>query len=327
MNQDKMEIVKDYNVLATEINVIKAQTNKILLASAIEIGKRLEAAKKLVGHGNWGTWLETEVSYSSKTASNLIRIYKEYGEKTGEIEIGKQYSDLGFSQAIALLQLDFNDRESFIEMHDPNQMSVREFEEAIREKKIIEEEKADLEKRLSELEDKDSEHAETLKTKIRQITEYEEMLREKNQDIKELKALLEEKDTNEEADPEVIDMLQEDIKAKEADIKAKATEIKELKKKLKEKPKEIQVEVEKEVEVIPENLQVEMDSLKSELEKTMQKLNSSEGASKFKANFEVLKNVVGNMINTLEEVKAENPEEHTRYKTAFNNMLDKLRID
>ncbi|MCM1565904.1 MAG: DUF3102 domain-containing protein [Dehalobacter sp. 4CP] len=66
-------------VIAAEINMITCQTKKILLTSAIEIGRRLLEAKDLVKHGEWGKWLAESVSYSQKTAERLIKLYQEYG--------------------------------------------------------------------------------------------------------------------------------------------------------------------------------------------------------------------------------------------------------
>ncbi|AFM01081.1 Protein of unknown function (DUF3102) [Desulfitobacterium dehalogenans ATCC 51507] len=66
-------------VIAAEINMITHQTKKILLASAVEIGRRLKEAKSLVKHGEWGKWLEESVSYSQQTAGRLMKLYEEYG--------------------------------------------------------------------------------------------------------------------------------------------------------------------------------------------------------------------------------------------------------
>ena len=47
-------------VIATEINTIRHQTRKILLAGALEIGRRLKEAKELLPYGEWGKWLENK---------------------------------------------------------------------------------------------------------------------------------------------------------------------------------------------------------------------------------------------------------------------------
>lgn len=77
--------VRDGDIIAAEINVIKENANRVLIASAIEIGKRLVEAKSLLEHGQWMKWLEEKVDYSQSTANNLMKLYQEYG--TGEVSL------------------------------------------------------------------------------------------------------------------------------------------------------------------------------------------------------------------------------------------------
>ena len=64
--------------IASEINVIKEESGKMLLSNAVEIGRRLTEAKELVPHGEWLEWLTESVSYSRSTASRLMKIFREY---------------------------------------------------------------------------------------------------------------------------------------------------------------------------------------------------------------------------------------------------------
>ena len=61
---NEIQAVRNISVIADELNAIKSQTSGILTAalsyakrSCFEIGKRLEEAKALVNHGEWGAWL------------------------------------------------------------------------------------------------------------------------------------------------------------------------------------------------------------------------------------------------------------------------------
>nr|WP_274594879.1 DUF3102 domain-containing protein [Desulfosporosinus fructosivorans] len=67
------------HVIAAEINMIKYQTERIYLAAAVEIGRRLTEAKALLKYGEWGKWLEESVDFSQSRANKLMRIFKEYG--------------------------------------------------------------------------------------------------------------------------------------------------------------------------------------------------------------------------------------------------------
>ena len=52
---------RDADVIAAEINIIKAQTRKMLVTNAIEIGRRLVEAKSMVAPGRWGEYQERQV--------------------------------------------------------------------------------------------------------------------------------------------------------------------------------------------------------------------------------------------------------------------------
>src|SRR5699024_12724772 len=77
---NEMTVERSQETIATEINSIKEQTQKMLLHNSIEIGKRLVEAKEILPHGEWGSWLEGAVDYSQSTANNLMKIYEEYGD-------------------------------------------------------------------------------------------------------------------------------------------------------------------------------------------------------------------------------------------------------
>ena len=51
-------------LIAAEIVNIKEQTKKMVIYNSIEIGRRLVEAKEIVGHGEWGKWIEEPVSYT-----------------------------------------------------------------------------------------------------------------------------------------------------------------------------------------------------------------------------------------------------------------------
>ena len=74
-------VMRDAGVIAREINFIKEQTKRQMLAASMEIGARLCEAKELVGHGEWEKWLCENVDYSQSTANNLMRIYREYSSQ------------------------------------------------------------------------------------------------------------------------------------------------------------------------------------------------------------------------------------------------------
>lgn len=281
-------------ILAQEINVIKDQTGKILLQSSIEIGKRLKEAKELVGHGNWGAWLETSVNYSQKTAQNLIKIYEEYGEKyltESENPNTKSISFLGYTQALAMLKLDSDERENFLEENDVTTMTTKDLEAAIAEKKAIEEQKnklliavdklydenEDLKKQIVETADLQKKLDELKKNKIdpKEITKLEKMLSDKNLEVEKLKRNL-------------------------ADAKAATTV----------------VEVTK--EVTPKEVIEEMDKMRT-------KLSMSEHTVKFKATLKVVETLFNQLVETLEQIKTNDEAVYEQYRAFTNKLLEQLK--
>lgn len=125
---NEMAISRSPEVIATEINVIKAQARDTYVRSAIEIGRRLYEAKTMVPHGKWGEWLKNNVDYSERTAQNLMAVYEEYG-RNGETQA---IAGLSFTQAVLLLQLDGESRAELLEREDVSGMSTRELQEEIR---------------------------------------------------------------------------------------------------------------------------------------------------------------------------------------------------
>lgn len=107
--------------------------------AVIEIGRRLTEAKSQLKHGEWLPWLREKVEFSETSAQNFMRIAREYGNS-------HLVGDLGASKALVLLALPASERENFAsEKHLVNgeeksvsEMSKRELEEAIRQRKLAE---------------------------------------------------------------------------------------------------------------------------------------------------------------------------------------------
>ncbi len=147
------DIVKTYRSreeIACEINIIKANVLRTALQGAIDVGRLLCEAKDVVPHGEWGAWLEENVSYSTTTANDLMRLYREYNDdqiklfgRTNE----ELYGKLSVSQALALLALPAPAREEFVETHDMEELSVRDLREEVSALK------AELEKAANDVRD------------------------------------------------------------------------------------------------------------------------------------------------------------------------------
>ena len=126
-------------VIAAEINMINHQTKKILLTSAVEIGRRLKEAKRLIKHGEWGKWLEESVSYSQNTAERLMKLYEEYGANFPEgsgMSNSAPVQNLTYTQALLLLGLPAEEREEFLAQNDVTGMTKQELQQALKERDL-----------------------------------------------------------------------------------------------------------------------------------------------------------------------------------------------
>lgn len=141
-------------VIAAEINMIRHQTRKILLAGAIEIGCRLKEAKELFPHGEWGKWLKESVSYSQRTADRLMQLYEKYGTKllasldSDGNPNSSLMTNLTYTHALILLGVPEEERDEFIAEHDVESMTQLELQQAVKDRDQAIEEKKDLQKDL-----------------------------------------------------------------------------------------------------------------------------------------------------------------------------------
>lgn len=125
---NEMAVNRSADMIAVEINTIKAQARDVYVRSAIEIGRRLYEVRAMVPHGKWGEWLKANVDYSERTAQNLMAVYEEYG-RNGDTQA---IAGLSFTQAVLLLRLDGESRAELLEEKDVPAMSTRQLEEEIR---------------------------------------------------------------------------------------------------------------------------------------------------------------------------------------------------
>lgn len=130
--------VRNLDVIEMEIRVLQDQAQRVVLGYAIETGRRLEEAKAMLEHGQWGGWLR-KMGYSQSTANNLMRVFREYGASQQSLFGGEANSqalgNLTYTKALQLLALpDQEAREAFVAEHDVEHMSTRELEQALKDR-------------------------------------------------------------------------------------------------------------------------------------------------------------------------------------------------
>ena len=127
-----------------EIHTLQHQAQGIILNYAIEIGRRLEEAKAMLPHGEWGNWLKKELDFSQSTAQNFMRVFREYGDSQqslfGSAPKSQMFGNLTYSKALRLLAIpDEEEREKFVAENDVERMSIRELNEALKARNEAEE--------------------------------------------------------------------------------------------------------------------------------------------------------------------------------------------
>ena len=143
-------------VIAREINTIKQIARRSTLQYAIEIGERLTEVKELVPYGSWGDWLSANVDYSTSTAANLMKLYKEYGNKQINMTtetLTHALEGVDMTSALLLTALPADQRAEFVEQNDVANKSTREVEVLIKAKKEADERAAKANERIEELRD------------------------------------------------------------------------------------------------------------------------------------------------------------------------------
>ena len=139
---NELEIKRTPEVIGAEIRSLTTQARSITLWYGIEIGRRLTEAKEMVNHGEWLPFLEQQTEFSQPTASRFMRLYKEYGaDQNSLFGAESKYAtlnNLSISNALRLLAIPEEERESFATENDLENKSAREVEALIREKTALE---------------------------------------------------------------------------------------------------------------------------------------------------------------------------------------------
>lgn len=144
----------------TEFNIEKA-TAKILMLkeqtaqNIIEIGKTLIEVKNNLEYGAFGSWLETEVDFTHQTANKFMKVATEFPDYA-------PVRNLGTRKLFALAGLDEENRQEVMQENNVEDMTSRELEQVVKEKK-------EIKKKLEEEQEFSNELQEEIKEKEKQI--------------------------------------------------------------------------------------------------------------------------------------------------------------
>ena len=123
-----MQELTEFNIEKTtaEILMLKDQTAQ----NIIEIGRRLIEVKETLEHGEYLKWLKEKVDFTERTAQRFVKVATVFSNTT-------PVSHLGTRKLLALAGLDEEDREEVMQENNVEDMTTRELEKVVKEKKEI----------------------------------------------------------------------------------------------------------------------------------------------------------------------------------------------
>lgn len=310
-------------VITEEINFYKATAG----AAILEIGKRLNEAKSLLNHGEWGEWLAEKVDFSEATAQRFMRLAKEYSNPS-------PVTDLGVSKALVLLALPDFERDGFVsEKHTVNgeekavaEMSKRELEQAVKEKN-------EALKRESETKQK----LEKLESELAAVKESEEesnaLLEDAKAEIEKLKSAPLPEAENVKLSDEQLKEFRDKAAAEKAEeiekLNAKIEQLKEQNKKAAEEKERLSSQkkaLEQRCENIAEESIADREKLQKEIESLKAKMlvSNSETMTEFKIYFNDFQALGNKMLGCIEKTMSTDNAEAEKFKKAVYAICSKF---
>lgn len=152
-----MQELTEFNIEKTtaEILILKDQTAQ----NIIEIGKRLIKVKENLEHGEFTEWLKQKVDISHRTANNFMKVATTFSNS-------QAIANLGSTKLFLLAGLEEEERQEVMQENNVEEMTTRELEQVIKEKKQIKEQ-------LEAEQDYSSELQEAIKQKEEKIRELQ----------------------------------------------------------------------------------------------------------------------------------------------------------
>lgn len=317
------ELTRNIDDITNEIQVLKTEAQHMAVYYICKIGKKLTEAKAMLPHGEWAEWLQDKVEFSQRTATDFMRIYKEYGSDRISLFGGNSQAiaNLGYTKALQLLAIPADERESFVEENNVEELSTRQIDELIKErnealKRAEEAEHLKEQLDIAEARAKKSESdtaiaAEKLKTVLDEKTQIEAKLQKEKDKLKKLKD-----------NPTIPDELKDKLRAE-----AEQTAKKEYEKQVRELDARIA-----QAQAFAEAANADKERAEAKATELRKKLSMSNPAvTEFKTRFEQVQTWANKCAVTIEKLKTENKEISDKLTAAMvaflTQMLDKIKED
>lgn len=305
---------------------IEAITQEILDAkrrggeAILTIGRCLTEAKQALPHGEWLPWLNERVEFSERTARNFMRLSREWSNR-------QALADLGAAKALTLLALPAEERESFIaenhvvggEEKTVIDMTSRELEKAIRERKEAQEAAAKAQAEASAAEQARAKMAEDMALLNARLSGAQEDREQAAQAVARLEAQLAE------LKEKPVEVAVETVVDPEAIEKARAEAVAEMQGKL-DKAKEAKAKADerrKQAEASVEILKKSIDEMERNEKKAA--LGADKDLAQFELLFDQTKDTVNRMHGILLKVRSRDEDAAGRLSKALAALAEAVR--
>lgn len=336
---------KSVEELAVEANQFYAQAEavaNVALMYMAQAGARLEVIKGKLPHGEFEEWCKNNLSFSKSKAEKMMKLSSKLRDENGSFFKSVNVYGFGISKVWALLSAPDDVAEEVINNPESADMTAREFKDEIRrlkeEKEKLEDEKTGL---LGDLENEKAFSRELSNN----VMNLDKKLSGANARIAQLEAepLVDEETAkkNEELTAEVerLKALKEEAAAERDKLTDKLTKEKEKSKALKKSmDEEIEKAVEKgkadakeealiEARRESEDLQKAYEESQRNIEKLEKKLRftNNEAISSFKERCNLLQKVFNSALESVDEVKEQDPEQGKKMMLALGKVVDMMK--
>ena len=305
---------------------IEAITNDILEAkrrggeAILTIGRCLTEAKQSLPHGEWLPWLNERVEFSESTAQRFMKLAREWSNPSA-------LTDLGAAKALTLLALPAEEREVFMtEHHNVGgeektviDMTSRELEKAIRERKEAQEAAARAEAEAKTAEEARAKMEEDMKLLNARLSGAQEDREQAAQAAARLEAELEEL----KARP--VEVAVETVVDQEAIEKARAEAVAEMRDKLNKarEAKEAAEARRKSAEEALEQIRLQLEEQARAEKKAA--LGEDKDLAQFELLFDQTKETVNRMHGILLKVQSRDEDAAGRLSKALTALAEAVR--
>lgn len=129
---------RDLAMVTSDIQGAQKRGAIQLVSSLIEIGGLLVESKGMVESKDWEKYIWDNFGYSTSTADNWMKLYREYGDDQAsffnKLQDSQTFGKLSYTKLLALTDIPAEERLEFVEQNHVEDMSTRQLQQAIRER-------------------------------------------------------------------------------------------------------------------------------------------------------------------------------------------------